>query len=1070
MTCSSCGRENPPEARFCLGCGAPSARAAADPEPRALPPPPAGERRQLTVLFCDLVGSTELSARLDPEDWQELLAAYQARAAEVVALHGGHVAQYLGDGILVYFGWPKTHEDAAERAVRAALALVKAAAGPADGTALSVRIGLHTGAVVVSALGGEGRTETLAVGEVPNVAARVQSAAEPNTVVITAATQRLVAGMFVVEARGPTVLKGVSKPLALYRVDRPSGVRSRLDLAAGRLTRFVGRKVELATLEERWRRSRNGEGQSVLVVGEAGVGKSRLVYQFREELATVPHTWLECSATPYTASTPFHSAIALVSKGLAFAAEDTATDKIAKLEDGLGDLASAETVALLADFVGLPPPSPLPMSRDLQRRRTIDLLTRWTLALSEVQPLVLLVEDLHWCDASSLELLGSLIARSATVRLLVLATARPEFVPPWPSRSNLATLELARLTALQAREMVAALGGEALPAGTLDALVARADGVPLYLEELTKTVVEDGAARGAEAIPATLADSLMARLDRLSAAKEVAQRAAVLGREFSYSLLAAVPGLEEAALREGLARLVEAEIVFARGEPPQAAYVFKHALVQEAAYASLLKRTRQQLHGRVVDVLLAEFAERAAAEPEVVARHAEGAGRIDDAIAFYQRAGESAQARFAHEEAIRHLRHAIALLETRAEGAERDARELAVRLLLGGSLIVARGFAHPEVQAAYERARILSDALDDAGRLGLALAGLAVFFHNCGEVERARALASRLLATAERSGDRELMLLAHLEVALAESYQGKFASSLAHCETARTLYEPGRHHATSAVLPGDTAVCALDYAASNLWHLGWPERALARAEEGVVLARRLDDPFSLAFALFFETVVHWLRRDVGAQLERAAETIEVSEPYDFPLWLGLGRTFHAAARVAGGESGAIADVLAGLALAAETGTQGGSPALFALLGEAYLTAARFDEASGAVETGLAVSAQTGQPNFDAELHRLRGELGLATGGASADAEALFHRALEIARSQEAKSFELRAATSLARLWQQLGKRDAARALLAPAYEWFTEGFSTPDLKAAKALLAELSLGRRDGDQGTGIED
>jgi tetratricopeptide (TPR) repeat protein len=750
--------------------------------------------------------------------------------------------------------------------------------------------------------------------------------------------------------------------------------------------------------------------------------------------------------------------IALVSQGLAFALGDTESDKLGKLERGLavGGLASAEAMSLLAEFLGLAAPSSLAMSPDLQRRKTLELLAQWNLAMSEVQPLVVLVEDLHWCDASSLELLGRLVAQSPTARVLLLATARPEFTPPWPARSNLTTLQLARLTKRQARDMVTTLAGEELPADTLDALVARADGVPLYVEELTKAVTEPGAGRGVDAIPATLADSLMARLDRLSTAKEVAQRAAVLGREFSYPLLAAMAGLEEAALRQGLARLVDAEIVFARGEPPQATYTFKHALVQEAAYGSLLKRTRQQLHGRVVDVLIASFPERAAAEPEVVAQHAEVAGRIDDAIAHYQRAGEHAQARSAHEEAIRDLRHAIALLATRPEGAERDAREVALQLALGGSLVAARGFAHPEVEAAYGRAQVLCETVSDAGRLGRALIGLANFYSTRGEVERGRTLAARVLTAAEQSGDTELALHAHLQLALPEDLQGKFASSLAHCEAAQALYEPGRHHTVVSMLAFDPGVATLGHAAWDLWQLGWPDRALARAREAVVLARQLAHPFSLAHALYFETVVHWLRRDGTAQYERAVETIALSEAQGFPLWLAGGRTFHAAARAAGREPGAVADVRAGLALGAETGSAGGAPLVFALLGEAYLAAGQLAEARGAIEKGLGVGAQAGQPFFDADLLRLQGEIVLATGGAPADAAALFHRALEIARAQEAKSFELRAATSLARLLHADGSDAEGRALLAPIYGWFSEGFDTRDLVEAKTLLEQLS--------------
>jgi class 3 adenylate cyclase/tetratricopeptide (TPR) repeat protein len=1081
MRCPSCEHDNRAERRFCAECGAPlgarcpACGAANEPgekfcgacgaslppglSPGRAPEAETGERRQLTVLFCDLVGSTELSGRFDPEDWQDLVRAYQQAAAAVVAQHGGHVAQYLGDGVLVYFGYPQAHEDDPERAVRAGLALLDAM-GPVnarlatpDGTRLAVRVGMHTGPVVVAESGE-------VFGETPNLAARVQGAAEPDTVVVSAATQRLVAGIFVMEDRGRQALKGVRAPLGLYRVLRPSGVRSRLDVAAGRLTPFVGRDLELGTLVDRWERVGEGEGQNVLIVGEAGVGKSRLVYELRERLAAVPHTWLECRATPYTEGTPFHPVIDLVQQGLAFTPEDTAADKVAKLERAvtLARLDLREAVPLVADFLGLAPPEGYPpraLHPDVQRRKTMELLAAWNLALAEAQPLVVLVEDLHWVDASSLELLARLMAQTATARVLLIATARPDFTPPWPARSNVTTVPLARLTKRQAREMVLVLAGGTLPAEMIDTLVARADGVPLYVEELTKSVAEPDVARGVDAIPATLADALMARLDRLSAAKEVAQRAAVLGREFGYPLLAAVAEMDDTGLRQGLARLVDAEIVFQRGEPPEATYVFKHALVQEAAYESLLKRTRQQHHGRVVDVLRARFPERVESEPEVVARHAEAAGRSDDAITYYGRAGERAQARSAHEEAIGQLRKAIALVETRPAGAERDECELSLQLALGASVQATRGYSHHETEAAYERAAGLAAAVGDAASLGMTRTQLATLYYTRGEVERGRVLAAEVLALAEARGDRKQALWAHVNVAVPEHYQGKFASSLAHGERAIALYDPVQHHGLVRAMAGDQGISALSVAAWNLWNLGQPDAALARAREAVALARQLDDPFSLAFATFFETVVHWYRRDVAAQRERATEVVTLSESQGFPLWLGVGRAWHAAARVVAGDAGALPEIMHGMALAAETGNQSGAPGIFSLLAEAQQAAGQLAEAQGTVATALAIAAQTGQPFFEADLRRLDGDLLLGTGGEADKAAARYHRALAIAREQGARSFELRAATSLARLLRDQGQRAGARNLLAPVYGWFTEGFDTRDLQDAKALLEEL---------------
>jgi tetratricopeptide (TPR) repeat protein len=606
--------------------------------------------------------------------------------------------------------------------------------------------------------------------------------------------------------------------------------------------------------------------------------------------------------------------------------------------------------------------------------------------------------------------------------------------------------------------MVTTLLGGTVPAETLEALVARADGVPLYVEELTKAVAEPGAARGADAIPTTLAGSLMARLDRLATAKEVAQRAAVLGREFGYRLLAAVAGMDEAGLRQGLARLVDAEIVFQRGEPPEATYTFKHALVQEAASESLLKRTRQQLHGRVVDVLRERFPERVEREPEVVARHAESAGRSDDAITYYRQAGERAQARSAHEEAIGQFRKAIALVDTQPAGTDRDARELSLQLPLGGSLIAARGYGHPETAAAYEQAGALAAAAGDAASLGVARTGMSICYFQRGEADRGRALSAEVLAAAEARGDREQALFGHANVAVPEHYQGKFASSLGHCQRAIRLYDPAQHHGHVRVLGNDQGISALIFSAQNLWFLGQPDAALARALEPVALARRLDDPFSLGFALFMETVVHWYRRDVAAVQERAAEVVAVSESQGFPFWLGLGRVLHAVADVVAGNAGALPDILDGMALLGSTGSQMGTSSILLLLAEAQRATGQLAEAQGTIATALAIGAQFGERFVDAELHRLDGDLLLATGGPADEAAARYHRALAIAREQGSRSFELRAATSLARLWRAQGKHAEARELLAQVYAPFTEGFDTRDLQDAKRLLNDLEKG------------
>jgi tetratricopeptide (TPR) repeat protein len=558
-------------------------------------------------------------------------------------------------------------------------------------------------------------------------------------------------------------------------------------------------------------------------------------------------------------------------------------------------------VALLADFLGLPPPTRLQLSPELQRRKTIDLMVQWTLSLSAGQPLVVFVEDLHWCDASTLELLGRLIVQRPTARVLLLATARPEFTPPWPAGSNLATLQLARLTKRQAREMVTVLGGRALPADMIETLLARADGVPLYVEELTKSLMVPGATRGVEAIPATLADSLMARLDRLSTAKEVAQQAAVLGREFEYPLLAATAGLDQAVLRHRLARLVDAEILFPRGEPPAATYTFKHALIQETAYQSLLKRTRQQLHARIAQVLEERFPERVASEPEVIARHYDQAGLAAAAIAHYQRAGKRATRRSANEEAIGHLRRALALVGTLPETRERHRRELRLQMAIGAPLVAARGLSHPEFEQTYTRARALAYQIGESPELPRVLLGMAAVYAFKGDLATAAEVAQEALVAAERTGEVVDLLGAHYEVGLSLFFQGHFSRALQHFEQSVKLYNPSAHGSLAYAMGTDLGADALGYAAWCHVYFGHPDRALAVSDAAVALAKRVKHPFSLAEALFLAGGVHFQRRELDRTRERVDEVVALAEQFGFPHYLGVGRVLGGWARVESGE-------------------------------------------------------------------------------------------------------------------------------------------------------------------------
>jgi class 3 adenylate cyclase/tetratricopeptide (TPR) repeat protein len=1040
----------------------------------------APERRQLTVMFCDVVGSTGLAERLDAEDFRNVLRAYQEFATSVTERYEGHVAQFLGDGILVYFGYPRAHDEDAELAVRAGREILMALGELNDrleleyGIRLALRVGIHTGSVVVGEMGSGGSKSTLALGGTTNIAARLQGLAQPDSVVISGATLRLVAGVFVTEDLGTWRLKGIAQPVRAHAVLRTTGVRSRLNVDPSRLTPLVGRDRELGLLLERREQVQEGEGHAVLITGEAGLGKSRLVQAFRGRLIEEPHTWLECHCTPYTRASAFFPLIEILEKALRFRKPEDSEPKLRSLERAVerAGLSVPDVVPLIAPLLMLPLPDRYPAEqRDpaLRRKKTIETIVSWILALAEQQLMVVVFEDLHWCDSSTLEVVGMLLQQNPKSNVLTLLTSRPDFEPRWPAHPHVTHLEVGRLRRRQAENLVASMSDTlALPRNVVECIVERADGVPLFLEELTKMVLESGLVEEHDgrltltgdlatlAIPTTLQGSLMARLDRLSAAREVAQRTAVLGREFSYALAAASVGFEEGTLRSGLARLVEADILFERGKTPNSSYLFKHALLQEAAYESLLRETRQQLHGRVLDALLERFSEHVTAAPELAARHAEAAMRTDAAIEYYQRAGSHAQERSAHEEAVGHLRRAIELLGP-DDGVERDRLELSLQLALGASLTAVRGYAHPERRVAYERARVLGEAVQDPTPLGQALIGVSISECTGGAMETARSVAARVLTSAEERSDDELALHGHCQVALPEYYQGRFGSSLKHCERAIALYDPPRHHKAAFLIGGDTGFAAMGVSAWNLWHLGYPDQALARARETVELTQHFEDPFGIGFSAMVQGTIHWLRGEFEGQEQTAASQIAVGEEYGFPVWLGLGKAIHAAARVALGDTTAVAELLEGAALLAETGTQSGAPMLFAMLAATQAAAGSSEEALGAVDLGLAVAAGTGQAFEDAELHRLKGELTLTVdreGAAESQrlAEESFHKAAEVARLQEARSLELRALTSLARLLIAQDRMPEAQTLLLPAYQWFTEGLETADLRDARSVL------------------
>jgi class 3 adenylate cyclase len=668
--------------------------APSDVQPAPVLPPPApsrsadAERRQLTVMFCDLVDSTMLASQLDPEDLREVVRAYQQVCSAVITQFDGHIAQLLGDGLLVYVGYPHAHEDDAQRAVRAGLGMLAALGDlnsrlqQAQGIHLAIRIGVHTGLVVVGEMGGAGRQEQLALGETPNIAARIQGLAAPNTIAISEVTYRLIQGYFDCEALGGQTLRGVAEPLTLYRVMRDSGAQNRLDIVSTRgLTPLVGREQEVGLLVERWEQSKAGQGYVVLLTGDAGIGKSRLVHMLKEHVANEPHTCWECRSTQYNQNTALYPLTDLFQRVLQWQQHETPDEKLGKLEQTLSQyrLPLEETVPLFAPLLAVPLPDnrySLPqLSPQRQRQKTLETIVAVLLEQSEQQPVLFILEDLHWTDPTTLELLNLVLDQAPTASMLVLLTCRPHFQPAWHHRSYLTEITVHRLSPAQVAQIVHGMtDGKTFPAEVLQQIIAKTDGVPLFVEEITKALLESGQLKAVDghyelagalstlAIPATLQDSLMARLDRLVTAKAVAQYAAVIGRQFSYALLQAVSQLDEAMLQHELGRLVEAEIVYQRGLPPQATYTFKHALIQDAAYASLLRSTRQQYHQRIAQVLEARFPESGETQPELLAHHYTEAGLVEQAIGYWQQAGRKAAQRSAHVEAIAHLTRGLELL------------------------------------------------------------------------------------------------------------------------------------------------------------------------------------------------------------------------------------------------------------------------------------------------------------------------------------------------------------------------------------------------------------------------
>ncbi|MGI9592048.1 MAG: ATP-binding protein [Myxococcota bacterium] len=1088
MRCTRCHYDLPPDARFCSRCGssvssAPGAAVAA----AGGEPAPEGERRQLTVMFCDLVGSTELSGQLDAEDLSGLFRTYQQTCVRAIDSFGGYVAQYLGEGLLVYFGYPQAHEDDAARAVTAALAIVEALPemnarlrgelASLEGDVLNVRIGIDTGPVVVGEIGGGARREQLALGETVNRASRLQGFAGPGEILVSQTTRKILGEGFELQDLGPRELRGIREPVSVSRVVRARDRSLVLEEQADSRVPLVGRERELGFLLARWREVRGATGRTALVSGEAGVGKSRLVRALRERLASEPCVWLEGRTSPYHEHSAFFPVIGLLEQGLGFAREDSPAQRFEKLEAGFAPVESldlAEAVPLAAALLSLPVPAryrPLLLTGDVQRRRTLDVLKRWLFGMARRAPVVVTIEDLHWSDPSTLELLEEMIGASRDVAVLLLLTFRPRFSCDWAERPHVEALTLEPLSRDATREMATAVAGErSLPPEIVREVVAKTDGIPLFVEELVKNVVESGllekpGSAPEMGIPSTLQGSLMARLDRLGGAKGVAQLGAVIGSEFSYELLEKIAMLDPTRLQGGLAELVGAELLQQDGVLPDAVYTFRHALIRDIAYQSLLRRQRQQYHGRVAEILEKRLGAGSPVSPELVARHYEEGGIVDRALDHYRRAGEIATERSANAEAIRHLEQAIALLRDLPQGPERDREELVLLVDLGAPLQAVRGFADSETERVYARARELSESVGDAPQAARALFGLTAFYQSVGDIDTAYKIGAQFLGLAEREDDDALRLLGHMTVGNPLFWLGRHERSIEHLEQTIALYDPARHRSLAFEYGQDPGVVARIFAGLALWMLGRPDHALELHSEAVATGRRNEHPPSLAFGLAFLASIHWLRGEPERMAAVAGEGIALSEQQGFPLWLGVCTIQRGWATAFSDGPGAareraeagFAEIERGLAsFGTAGGAQAGAPLILATLAEVQIALGRLEEAAASVNGALGISETIGASYFDAQLRCLLADIELARSPEGASARAAAERQLErargLAREQGARSLELRAAVRLARLAAQRDADGPALKYLAQVYASFQEGFDTRDLREARALL------------------
>jgi predicted ATPase/class 3 adenylate cyclase len=1038
-------------------------------------PVSAAERRQLTVLFCDLVGSTALSSHLDPEDMREVIAAYHRVVTEIVTRFDGFVAKYMGDGVLAYFGYPRAHEDDAERAVRAGLSVVDAIVRlDIRCVELQARVGIATGLVVVGDLIGEGSAqEQSVVGETPNLAARLQALAEPSAVIIASSTRRLLGDLFEYHGLGTIELKGIAAPVAAWQVLRQSAVASRFEALRGSaLTHLVGREEEVDLLLRRWARTKATHGQVVLISGEAGIGKSRLTAALEERLYTEPHLRLRYFCSPYHQDSALYPFIDQLGRASGFGRDDPAATRLEKLAALLARAAPPdEDLALLADLLSLPPLERQPLL-DLdphqKKERTLNALIRQLEGLARQQPVLMVFEDAHWIDPTSRELLDLTVERVCNLPVLLIITFRSEFQPPWIGQPQVTMLALNRLGGQEAASLVQSVaGGKRLPGEILDQIVERTDGIPLFIEELTKTVLEGGLLRENDGsfvvagpilplnIPSSLQASLMARLDRLAPVREVAQIGAAIGRQFSFELLAAVARRNHAQLTDALDQLVAAGLVFRRGSPPHASFIFKHSLVQDAAYRTLLRSRRQQLHGDIAEALAGRFPNVAQAQPELMAHHYTQAGQLANAIESWLRAGQLAIARSAYIEATANLRKGLEL--TRSSTGQ-ESQEINLQLALGAALIAIKGYASAEAELAFMRARELLEGTADTARIEQALHGLQMITYNRAEFQKSLDFSQQQMQLVEQRGDPLSFCAAHKNMASTLHSMGRFEPAFWHAQRAMSLLETEFRETAKGRYAHDLGIAAMGYYAMLAWHRGLFRASADTAQTALSAAEQSGHTNTRAYARHH---VGALRAAVLADMSmletQADALLTLAQENRLPQWIAWATCYCGPVLVYRGMAAeAVHKVREGIQQCEQLGNKAFRPLFLGFLAAAQAAIGNCEEAILTLEEAIAIGEETAERWYAAELWRNKGDLNRNMDSRKGMAEECFQRASAIAVEQGSRCFELRAATRVARLWHDQGEASRARGSLAPIYGSFTEGFDTPDLREAKELLEALS--------------